>query len=51
MAESGAIGDSAEVARRYAEQAAVAAGSGPSPGLAVGLTNLAHSLVDDLPVS
>jgi heptaprenyl diphosphate synthase len=51
VAESGAIGDSAEVARRYAEQAAVAAGSGPSPGLAVGLTNLAHSLVDDLPVS
>jgi len=49
VAESRAIGDSVGVARRYAEQAAAAAGTGPSPGLAEGLTNLAHSLVDDLP--
>jgi heptaprenyl diphosphate synthase len=49
VAESRAIGDSVGVARRYAEQAAAAAGSGSSPGLAEGLTNLAHSLVDDLP--
>jgi heptaprenyl diphosphate synthase len=49
VAESRAIGDSVGVARQYAEQAAAAAGSGPSPGLAEGLTNLAHSLVDDLP--
>ncbi len=49
VAESGAIGDSVVVARRYAEQAAAAAGSGPSPALAAGLTSLAHSLVDDLP--
>jgi len=49
VAESGAIGDSVGVARLYAEQAAAAAGAGPSPGLADGLTNLAHSLVDDLP--
>jgi heptaprenyl diphosphate synthase len=49
VAESGAIGDSVGVARAYAEQAA-AAGSGAAPGLAEGLTNLAHSLVDDLPV-
>jgi heptaprenyl diphosphate synthase len=49
VAESGAIGDSVGVARGYAEQAAAAAGAGPSPGLAEGLTNLAHSLVDDLP--
>jgi geranylgeranyl pyrophosphate synthase len=49
VAESGAIQDSVEVARRYAEAAAAAAGSGPSPELASGFTNLAHSLVDDLP--
>ena len=49
VAESGAIGDSVGVARMYAEQAAAAVGSGPSPGLAAGLTVLAHSLVDDLP--
>jgi heptaprenyl diphosphate synthase len=49
VAESGAIGDSAGVARMYAEEAAAAVGSGPSPGLAAGLTVLAHSLVDDLP--
>ncbi len=34
VAASGAIGDSVAVARRYAEQAAAAAGSGPSPELA-----------------
>ncbi len=50
VAASGAIGGSVEVARRYAEQAAAAAGSGPSPELAEAFTNLAHSLVDDLPV-
>jgi len=51
VAASGAIADSVDVARRYAEQAEVAAGSGPSPQLAAGLTSLAHSLVDDLPTS
>jgi heptaprenyl diphosphate synthase len=49
VAESGAIADSVVVARRYAEQAADAARSGPSTGLATGFTRLAHSLVDDLP--
>jgi heptaprenyl diphosphate synthase len=49
VAASGAIGDSVVVARRYAEEAAAAAGSGPSPELAAGFTTLAHSLVDDLP--
>ena len=50
VAASGAIGESVVVARRYAEAAAAAAGSGPSPELASGFTSLAHSLVDDLPV-
>ena len=49
VAASGAIADSVLVARRYAEEAAAAAGSGPSPELAAGFTSLAHSLVDDLP--
>ena len=49
VAESGAIGDSVGVARMYAEHAAAAVGSGPSPVLSAGLTGLAHSLVDDLP--
>jgi len=48
VAESGAIGDSVEVARMYAAEAAAAAGSGPTH-LAAGLASLAHSLVDDLP--
>jgi heptaprenyl diphosphate synthase len=50
VAASGAIGSSVEVARGYAEQAAAAAGSASSPELASGFTNLAFSLVDDLPV-
>jgi heptaprenyl diphosphate synthase len=50
VAASGAIGESVVVARRYAEAAAAAAGSGPSLELASGFTSLAHSLVDDLPV-
>jgi heptaprenyl diphosphate synthase len=49
VAESGAIGKSVTVARRYAEQAAEAAVSGPSVDLAQGFTTLAHSLVDTLP--
>ncbi len=49
VAESGAIGDAATVARRYAQLAASAAVTGPSAELAEGLANLAHSLVDDLP--
>lgn len=49
MAESGAIGGSALVAKRYAELATGVAGSSPSARLADGFTNLAHSLVDDLP--
>ena len=49
MAESGAIGRSVVVARRYAELAADAAVTGPSPQLAEGFATMAHSLVDDLP--
>jgi heptaprenyl diphosphate synthase len=49
VAESGAIGESALVARHYAELAAGAAGSGPSTPLVDGFANLAHALVDDLP--
>jgi len=50
VAASGAIASSVEVARGYAEQAAAAAGSAASPELANGFTNLAYSLVDDLPI-
>jgi heptaprenyl diphosphate synthase len=50
VAASGAIGSSVEVARGYAQQAAAAAGSAASPELANGFTNLAYSLVDDLPI-
>ena len=49
VAASGAIADSVVVARRYADEAAAAAGSGPSAELATGFITLAHSLVDDLP--
>ncbi len=49
VAESGAIGRSVVVARRYAELAADAAVTGPSPQLAEGFATMAHSLVDDLP--
>ena len=48
VAESGAIEESVVVARRFAEEAAVAA-AGRSPELAAGFIHLAHSLVDDLP--
>ncbi len=50
VAASGAIGSAVEVARGYAEQAAAAAGAAASPELANGFTNLAYSLVDDLPL-
>jgi heptaprenyl diphosphate synthase len=50
VAESEAIGDAVVVARGYAELAATAALSGPSAVLATGFANLAHSLVDDLPL-
>jgi len=49
VAQSGAIGKSVTVARKYADLAADAAVSGPSVGLAGGFASLAHSLVDDLP--
>jgi heptaprenyl diphosphate synthase len=49
VAQSGAIGKSVTVARRYADLAADAVVSGPSAGLAGGFASLAHSLVDDLP--
>ena len=49
VSESGAIGRSVVVARRYAELAADAAVTGPSPQLAEGFATMAHSLVDDLP--
>jgi heptaprenyl diphosphate synthase len=48
VAESGAIGESVLVARQYAEEAEAAV-AGRSPELAAGFSNLAHSLVDDLP--
>jgi heptaprenyl diphosphate synthase len=51
VAGSGAIARSVVVARAYAEEAAAAAQSGPSSGLATGFAALAHSLVDDLPIS
>jgi heptaprenyl diphosphate synthase len=51
VAESGAIGGSVVVARRYAELAAAAAASGPSAELATGFAKLAHSLVDGLPTA
>jgi heptaprenyl diphosphate synthase len=51
VAESGAIGGSVVVARRYAELAAAAATSGPSAELATGFAKLAHSLVDGLPTA
>jgi heptaprenyl diphosphate synthase len=50
VGQSGAIGQSVMVARRYADLAADAAVSGPSATLAGGFASLAHSLVDDLPV-
>jgi heptaprenyl diphosphate synthase len=50
VAESGAIEDSVVVARRYAEEASAAVAE-QSPGLAAGFSNLAHSLVDDLPAA
>ncbi len=51
VAESGAIAQSVSVARHYADLASDAAGSGLSSTLAGGFANLAHSLVDDLPIS
>jgi heptaprenyl diphosphate synthase len=50
VAESGAMAAAVVVARRYAELAATAAWSAPSATLASGFANLAHALVDDLPV-
>ncbi len=47
---SGAIAGSVAVGRTYAEQAAEAAGSCPSPQLATAFARLAHSLLDGLPV-
>jgi heptaprenyl diphosphate synthase len=49
VAGSGAIAESVQVARAYAEQAAVAIAAGPSVELAEAMTRLAHTLVDDLP--
>jgi heptaprenyl diphosphate synthase len=49
VAESEAIAGAVVVARRYAELAASAAGSGSSESVVAGFANLAHSLVDDLP--
>ena len=51
VAGSGAIAESVLVARSYAEEAASAAHSGPSPLLADALTRLAHSMVDGLPTT
>jgi heptaprenyl diphosphate synthase len=51
VAESGAVGGATVVARRYAEMAASAALSGPSPDLARAFAGLAHALVDDLPTA
>jgi heptaprenyl diphosphate synthase len=49
VASSNAVPASVAVARRYAEEAAEAAGSCPSAELAAGFGRLAHSLVDGLP--
>jgi heptaprenyl diphosphate synthase len=49
VAESGAIAGSALVARRYAELAEGAIGTGCPAELAGAFSGLAHSLVDDLP--
>jgi heptaprenyl diphosphate synthase len=49
VAESGAIGGAATVARRYADLAASAAEGGHSSDLVHSFTKLAHALVDDLP--
>ena len=49
VAESGAIAGAVLVARRFADQAASAAAVGRSGELTRGFTDLAHSLVDDLP--
>lgn len=49
VAQSGAIGGSAVIARRYAEQAADALGSGPPSDVSGAFASLAHALVDDLP--
>ena len=49
VAESGAIAGAVLVARRFADQAASAAAVGRSGELTRGFSDLAHSLVDDLP--
>lgn len=51
VAASGAIAASVEVARQYAVEAAAVATTCPSADLAGGFGRLAHSLVDDLPVT
>jgi len=51
VATSGAIAASVEVARQYAEEAATVATACPSADVAGGFGRLAHSLVDDLPVT
>jgi heptaprenyl diphosphate synthase len=48
VAESGAIEASVVVAHQFADEASAAV-AGRSPELAAGFSNLAHSLVDDLP--
>jgi heptaprenyl diphosphate synthase len=49
VAASGAVAASVAIGRRYAEEAAEAAGSCSSPALASGFATLAHSTVDELP--
>jgi heptaprenyl diphosphate synthase len=50
VAESGAVEDAAAVARRYADMAATTAAAAPSAAVAAGFANVAHAMVDDLPV-
>ena len=51
VAGSGAIAESVQAARGYAEQAAAAVAAGPSGELAGAMARLAHTLVDDLPTA
>jgi heptaprenyl diphosphate synthase len=51
VADSGSIAASVQVARDYADQAALAALAGPSPQLAEALARLAYTMVDGLPRS
>ncbi len=48
--DSGAVGESVTVARRYADEAAAALAALPDGPHRAGLASLGHELLDDLPV-